>query len=109
MRDPSVQALHCISATAEEVERGELLRAAWPVRRIRRCVVGLAVDGRVIGEAPLKSVRCLGVGRVFWALGPVRLYRVPPPAPDFGTAQARPMPVMPLGSGPEPPRPAFEW
>lgn len=77
-----------------------LRRATWPVMRIRGCYVGLAVDGLVVGEARLGKAYMDGRD-VVWPLDDLRRYRKPPPAPSCGRAQARPMPAMPVGSGPE--------
>ena len=65
-RDPAVRAVFALRVTAAElaaIEAGQpVRRPAWPPQRCQATVVGLCVDGAVVGEA-LEAAARLERGR----------------------------------------------
>lgn len=101
MRDPAVLAIHAVKLTAGEfaaLSTGRrILRPFWPPMLCRGVVVGLHVEGHVVGEAILTCAADPYASGCAWTFGPVTTYTrpIPHPAPR-GMSSA--MPATPLGT-----------
>lgn len=118
-RDPAVRAVFALRVTAAElaaIEAGQpVRRPTWPPRRCQDAIVGLCVDGAVVGEAHLvRAESALGAtvlglwymdgaiprDRVLWHFAGFARYLLPlpvEPRPGYRRASSL-MPPAPLGT-----------
>lgn len=101
MRDSAVLAVHAVRITAAEhaaiVAGWRILRPFWPPMVCRGVVVGLHVEGHVVGEALLTCAADPFASGCAWSFGPVTTYTRPLPHPS-PRGMSSPMPAAPVGT-----------